>query len=523
MKLAELCALCFRLEATPSRLAKVAATAELLARLEPAEIPWAVAFLAGRPFPASDPRVLVLGWSAFADLPAAAARDEPALTILEVAQAFAEIAEASGRGSRLAKRERLRALLAAATVEEQEILGRIVHGEMRIGLHDGLIQEAIARAAGASLAAVRRAALFVSDLSVVAEIALTQGAAALEQATVRVFVPLLPMLAELAPDVAEVLKAHGGRTALEHKYDGARIQIHRDGEEVRIWSRRLSEVTPSLPDIAAIARALPARSFVLDGETVAVGRNGRPLPFQELMRRFRRVHEIEQSMREIPLALHLFDCLWLDGESLVDCPYELRWERLERLTAGQHLARRLVTDELGAAEAFLREALSAGHEGLIAKDLRSRYEPGSRGKRWFKIKPAETLDCVIIAADRGSGRRRGWLSNYHLAVLDEEGNFTPVGKTFKGLTDHEFAAMTAALGRLKTGDDGYTVTVRPEIVVEVAYNEIQRSPQYPSGFALRFARITRIREDKGPAQASTLSEVRRLYERQFQFKSAPAL
>jgi DNA ligase-1 len=523
VKFAELCALCFRLEATRSRLAKVSATAEFLARLEPEEIRWAIAFLAARPFPTSDPRVLVLRWTAFDNLPAAAAAAEPALSILDVARAFAAIAEATGRGSRVAKRERLRGLFAAATAGEQEILRRIVHGEMRIGLHDGLIQEAIARAAQASLASVRRAALFVSDLSVVGEIALTGGAAALEQVTIRVFVPLLPMLAELAPDLEEVLKAHGGRTALEYKYDGARIQIHREGDEVRIWSRRLSEVTASLPDIVAIALALPARSLVLDGEIVAVGKDGRPLPFQELMRRLRRVHEIEQSMREIPLVLRLFDCLLIDGESLVDRAYEARWQRLERLTGGDHLARRLVTGEVADAEAFLREALSAGHEGLIAKDLASRYEPGSRGKRWFKIKPAETLDCVIVAADRGSGRRRGWLSNYHLAVLDDGGNFTPVGKTFKGLTDREFIAMTAALSRLKVADDGYTVKVRPEIVVEVAYNEIQRSPQYPSGFALRFARIARIRDDKSPAQASTLSELRRRYERQFQFKSAPAL
>jgi DNA ligase-1 len=268
-----------------------------------------------------------------------------------------------------------------------------------------------------------------------------------------------------------------------------------------------------------IARGLPAASIILDGEVVAVGADGRPLPFQDLMRRFRRVHEVETAAREIPLVLCLFDCLLLDGRPLIDEPYGARWAALERVTGGAHLARRIVTDDPALAQVFLAEALAAGHEGVMAKDPASPYAPGSRGKRWFKIKPVESIDCVITAADWGSGRRRGWLSNYHLAVADGAGGFAPVGKTFKGLTDDEFRAMTARLQALKVSDDGYTVRVRPNVVVEVAYNEIQRSPQYPSGFALRFARITRLREDKGPGQATTLEQLRRLFEKQFASKS----
>jgi DNA ligase-1 len=522
VRFVEFCALCRTLEATRSRLAKTAAVAEFLRRLTPDEIAWAVAFLAGRPFPASDRRVLEVSWATLADM-LEAVGGAPAtsdLTLGDVAHSFGSVAEASGPGSRRIKAERLGALFGRATTDEREVLQKILLGEMRIGLHEGLIQEALAQAAETDLELVRRAALFLSDLSTVARVALSEGGSGLQRVGVHLFVPLLPMLAELARDFAEVFAAHGDRMGLEFKYDGARIQLHKAGEEVRIWSRRLSEVTTSLPEIVEVARRdFRASSLIVDGEVVAVGRDGRPLPFQDLMRRFRRLHEVDTAAREVPLVLYLFDCLLVDGRSLIDEPYEARWAELERLTGGAYLARRMIPANVEAAEAFLMEALAAGHEGVMAKALASPYAPGSRGKRWFKVKPAETIDCVIVAADRGSGRRQGWLSNYHLAVVDETGRFAPVGKTFKGLTDEEFTAMTERLQRLTLDDDGYTVTVRPEVVVEVAYNEIQRSPQYPSGFALRFARITRIREDKSPQQATTLAQLRALYDRQFSLKA----
>jgi len=509
----EFAALGRRLEATAGRLDKRRLVAEFLGAVAPEEVGPAVAFLTGRPFPASDPRVLgVRG------LPRHVPEGGgPPLTIGDVAEAFAAVAEAAGAGSRRAREERLAALAARAPAGEREFLARIIGGELRTGVSDGLVLEAIAAAAGADVAAVRRAALFLGDLAAVAELARAGGPAALAGATPRPFVPLLPMLAEVATDFDEVLRAHGGRTALEFKYDGARVQVHRDGERVGIWTRRLSDVTRSLPDVVAVARALPGAPFILDGEVVALDAAGRPLPFQELMRRFRRVHGVEALAREMPLALHLFDCLMLDGRSLIDAPYAERWEALGRVTGGRHLAERALVGDAGAAAAFHARALAAGHEGVMAKDPASPYEPGGRGKRWFKVKAADTVDCVIVAADRGSGRRVGWLSNYHLAVRDGEG-FAEVGKTFKGLTDAEFGAMT---GRLRAGavaDDGYTVRVRPEVVVEVAYNEIQRSPTYPSGLALRFARIARIREDKAPGQATTLEELRALYDRQFATK-----
>jgi DNA ligase-1 len=435
-----------------------------------------------------------------------------------VAEVFGQVAAAAGPGSRTRKGEAIRALFGAGTAEEREILRRLVQGEMRIGLSDGLIQDAIATAAGVEPDLVRRALLFVADPSVVARLARVGGAPALREAGIQLFVPLLPMLAEPAAGADAVLSAHGGRTALEVKYDGARIQLHHAGAIVRIWSRRLTEITASVPDVVARVRpALRARSCILDGEVIGVGTNGRPLPFQDLMRRLTRVHAIETAIGNVPLEVHLFDCLFRDGQSLIDLPYEARWAALSEVAEAGVLARRSLVGTRGELEAFLTEARADGHEGLIAKALDSPYTPGSRGKRWLKLKPAQTLDCVIVAADRGSGRRTGWLSNYHLAVRDGDG-FAPVGKTFKGLTDAEFAAMTERLRALAVSDDGYTVRVQPAVVVEVAYNEIQRSPQYSSGLALRFARITRIREDKSAAQATTLAELQALFARQ----SAPA-
>ena len=505
--------LCARLAATPGRLDKRRLVAAYLRDLPPADVPSAVAFLTGRPFPVSDPRTLnVRG------LPRVGGEAEgPPLTVAEVAAAFGEVAAVDGPGVRRRREERLAALARRAPSGEREVLQRIVTGEMRTGVSEGLVLEAVAEAAGVEVGAVRRAALVLGDLAVVASLALQGGAAALAGAGPRPFVPLLPMLAEIAADFHEVLRAHGGRTALEVKYDGARIQVHADGARVGIWSRRLSDVTASLPDVAAAVRDFGPTPFILDGEVVALDAGGRPLPFQELMRRFRRVHDVEAAIGRMPLALHFFDCLMAGGRSLVDAPYEERWRTLERVTGGRYLAERMVVTGVDEAEAFRAKAVAAGHEGVMAKDLASTYEPGGRGKRWFKIKAAATVDCVVVAADRGSGRRVGWLSNYHLAVRDGEG-WAHVGKTFKGLTDREFAEMTERLWRLAEADDGYTVRVRPEVVVEVEYNEIQKSPTYASGLALRFARIARIREDKAPGQATTLEELRALYERQFQTK-----
>src|SRR5258705_5755357 len=522
--LSELTALRVRVAASPGRLEKRRLVADYLRGLSPEDLRLAVTYLSGRAFAVSDPRVLnVRG------LPTTTASSDPSacplpfgtrgeLTLADVAEAFGAVAEATGAGARRLRDARLAELAARASAEERDLLQRVIYGEMRMGLSEGLVLEAIAEAADVAPAAVRRAALVTGDLTAVAALALGQGAEALAAAAPRVFVPLLPMLAEIAADVEEALAAHGGTSAIEYKYDGARIQLHGDGGRVAIWSRRMSDVTRSLPDIVTIARRdLGGTPFILDGEVVALDATGRPLPFQELMRRFRRVRGVGAAAAGLPLTLHLFDCLMADGRSRLDEPYATRWEELQRVPGGRWLAERAMITTAAEGEAVMARAMAAGHEGVMAKDPRSSYEPGGRGKRWFKLKTALSVDCVIVAADRGSGRRVGWLSNYHLAVRDGDG-WAEVGKTFKGLTDREFTQMTDRLQALATGDDGYTVRVRPEVVVEVDYNEIQKSPTYPSGFALRFARITRVREDKAPGQATTLEELRDLYERQFATK-----
>jgi DNA ligase-1 len=515
---------CHALESTTKRTEKVTHLVSFLKSLSPEEIVPAVCFITGRPFPESDERVLDIGgqtlWKIDRKSGQSSLVSKP-ITILEVFNTFNKIATASGSGSRQRKETLIDTLLSQLSIADAEFLMRIIFAEMRIGAVEGVVLDAIAEATSINPELVRRANMLLGDLSQVAKMALTEGREAIKSVGVTLFVPIKPMLAEMAQDVATVLTKHHGATAFEYKYDGARIQIHRKDDEIRIFSRRLTNVTGSLPDIVDLARnRIRGTEYLVEGEVVATGQNQKPLPFQDLMRRFRRVHEIGAMVKEIPLKLFLFDVIYLDGRLLIDTPYEERWSTLESLTDKELLASRIVTGDLAEVEKFMESAIKAGHEGLMAKDLKSTYTPGVRGKKWFKIKPAETLDVVIIAADWGSGRRRGWLSNYHLAVRDvKTGEYFVVGKTFKGLTDEEFVDITKKLLELKTRQTDYTVYVKPSVVVEVAFNEIQKSPHYKSKFALRFARITRFREDKRPEDADTLERLQTLYQDQFRFKA----
>jgi len=519
---ARLAELTTKLEATSKRLEKRALLAAFLKSLRRDEVPPAVHLIIGRIFAESDSRALNVGWAtlkkALTGTKQATLVPRP-LTILEATHMFAQIAEARGADSTRARRRLLESLLGRASEEERDVLLRNVFGEMRIGVNEGVMLEGIADAAGVDAESVRTAHMFLGDLGLVAEIALFEGALGLRSRGLRLLAPMKPMLAEMAEDLDEVLADHGGQTAVEYKLDGARIQIHRKGDRVLIFSRRLSDVTDSLPEIVAIAKSLPASEFLLEGEVVAVDADGKPLPFQDLMRRFRRVHGIEAAREEIPLKLYLFDLLHLNGQTLIDTPYRVRWEALERLVPSEYLTARRIATRKEEIEPFLQAALVAGHEGLMAKALDSTYSVGKRGKKWFKIKSADLLDMAIVAAEWGSGRREGWLSNYWLAVRDEStGGFQMIGKTFKGLTDVEFETMTERLRGLATSEEPWGFHVRPEVVVEVAYNEIQRSPHYPSGFALRFARIVRIREDKGPGDVDTYARLKDLYAKQFERK-----
>jgi DNA ligase-1 len=360
--------------------------------------------------------------------------------------------------------------------------------------------------------------MILGDIGEVAAVAKMEGKEELLRIRFRVFRPVRLMLAQMADDVADVLQEHGGKTSLEYKLDGARVQIHKLGDEVRIFSRRLTDVTESLPEIAETARKnIKAKEAILEGEVIAVDDLGCPIPFQHLMRRFKRVHAIEDTAEKIPVKLHLFDVLYLNGESLILVPYMQRRQILSESAGEIPLIKHIVTDKIEEAEQFLEEAMDAGHEGLMAKKPDSPYTPGIRGKRWLKIKPVlEPLDLVIVAAEYGYGRRHEWISDYYLAARDiETGEFLTVGKTFKGLTDAEIIEMTRRLKELTVKEEPRRVFVIPKIVVEVTYNEIQKSPKYKCGMALRFARINRIRDDKTPEEADTVQRVREIYERQF--------
>ena len=515
-----------RLKATTKRLEKRRLLAEFLRSLRREEVPPAVLLIVGRIFPEADSKSLNVGWATLKKTLGStrqARLETSPLSILDVRRAFEGIAAAGGPDSVRARQRLLESLLGQASETEREVLLKNVFGEMRIGVNEGVMLEAIADAAGVPADAVRTAHMLLGDLGRVAGLALSEGAAGLAAQSLRLLSPVKPMLAEMAEDPDEVLAGHGGTTAIEFKLDGARIQIHRNGDRVRVFSRRLTDVTESVPEVVAFARSLTASSFLLEGEVVAVDRAGKPLPFQDLMRRFRRVHDIPAAMEKIPLKLYLFDLLHVNGRTRLDESYRVRWAALEALVPRDVLAPRKIVTTKGEIEAFLKEALEAGHEGLMAKHLESPYAVGKRGKRWFKIKPADRLDCAIVAAEWGSGRREGWLSNYWLAVRDEStGGFQMIGKTFKGLTDEEFRAMTARMKALASSEERWGFHVRPEVVVEVAYNEIQRSPHYPSGFALRFARIARIREDKGPQDADTYARLKALYAKQFERKGTYA-
>jgi DNA ligase-1 len=542
-----------KLEATRKRLAMISLVAEFLKGLEAEEVEPAVSMILGRSFPKWSPRALEVSWATLSaiirrvtgvdwsvfnaafrqsgDIGSATktvfensrirrqtALFQKTLTLLEVRRSLEAISEVLGYGSREKKERLIEALLSQSSPVEAKYLVKIFIGEMRTGFHEGLMEQAVSEAFQVPLKLVQEASMITGDIGEVAAAAKIEGKEGLSKINFKVFRPVSLMLAQMADGVEEALELHQGKTAFEYKYDGARVQIHKSSGTVRIFSRRLTDVTESLPEIVEMAESnVRAGEAILEGEVVAVDDSGCPIPFQHLMRRFRRVHAVEDMAERIPLRLYLFDILYLDGKSLISLPYLQRRKVLADNAGEIPLTSQRVTDSVEEAELFLKEAMDAGHEGLMAKRLDSPYTPGIRGKRWLKIKPVlEPLDLVIVAAEYGYGRRHDWLSDYYLAARDEEtGTFSPLGKTFKGLTDAEIIEMTRRLKELVVKRERGRVVVVPKIVVEVAYNEIQRSPTYECGMALRFARITRVRDDKTPEEADTVQRVREIYERQF--------
>jgi len=556
-KFRALAELCEKFEGTSKRALMVDLAANFLEQLSVNEVEPATSMILGRAFPKWDQRTLDVSWATLSevikrltkidwksfseafsrtgDIGSAtkivfeatkihkqATLLEKPLTILEVRRSLEAIAEATGFRSRERKERLLETLLGTATPLEAKYIVKVLIGEMRTGFHEGLMELAVSKAFDIPQKTVRTASMLTGDIGEVASTAKVRGKEGVLKLRFRVFRPIKPMLAQTAQDVSEAIKEHGGQTALEQKLDGARIQIHKLGDAVRIFSRRLTDVTKSLPEVVKLVqKEVGVREAILEGEVIAVGENGSPLPFQHLMRRFRRVHGIEVMVRRIPVQLYLFDLIYLNGQSLTAIPYVERREKLTEIAGSILLTKQIITSSTREAEKFLKEAIDKGHEGLVAKKLHSPYTPGVRGKRWFKIKIAlEPLDLVIVAAEYGYGRRHRWLSDYHLAAREPEtGEFLSVGKTFKGLTDKEIIQMTRRLKELAIREERGMVVVTPQIVVEVAYNEIQKSPKYKCGMALRFARITRIRDDKSPEEADTIQRVRKIYEKQFKAKS----
>lgn len=502
---------------TSARSDKIRHLAACLRRAEPEAIRTAVALLSGE---LRQGRIGIGPAMLRAAMPQAAA-PTATLTLAEFEAALDRVVRTTGAGSAIDRTRLLYELLAGATGDEQDFLLRAVLGELRQGAVEGLMVEAVAQAAGVPVADVRRAVMVSGDLGVVAHAVLAEGPQGLAPLTIRLFRPLKPMLAQTAEDTGEAL-TRLGKAAFEYKLDGARIQLHKQGTEVRIFTRRLNDVTPAVPEIVEAMCDVAAASLILDGEALAFRTDGTPQPFQVTMRRFGRKLDVDRLRQSIPLRPFFFDCLYLDGEAILDRPNAARAAALASAVPERLLIPRRVIAEKAEAEAFARAALAAGHEGVMAKALDAPYEAGARGRAWLKIKTPVTLDLVVLAAEWGHGRRKGWLSNLHLGARDPEtGGFVMLGKTFKGLTDEMLGWQTAELRKLAIAGGRYTTHVEPKLVVEIAFNDIQASPRYSGGLALRFARVKRYRPDKRPEDADTIDTVRAIYERRLNNENTP--
>jgi DNA ligase 1 len=494
---------------TSSRLDKIAHIADLLRRAapDPEQVAIIVSWLSGE----LRQRQIGVGWASLRTRPPAA--PEPSLTVTGVNALFIEIGAVSGKGSQARRAELIARLFAAATETEQTFLLRLLGGGLSQGALAGIMSDAVAKAAGIPAAAVQRAAMLGGDLPAVAAAALSGGAAALNDFTLRVGRPVGPMLAQTATSVEDALERHGGTTLFEAKLDGARVQIHRAGDTVTVYTRSLDDVTARLPEVVQATLALPVNTLIADGEAIALRPDNRPHRFQITASRFGRSVDVASAQAAQPLSVFFFDILHCDGLDLLDAPTTDRLAALDALVSAQHRVDRLITSDPMQAAAFLNATLAAGHEGVMAKAPTAPYQAGRRGAGWLKVKPVHTLDLVVLAVEWGSGRRRGKLSNIHLGARDPAtGEFIMVGKTFKGMTDAMLVWQTARFTELAVGGtDGHVVVLRPEQVVEVALDGVQKSSRYPGGLALRFARVVRYRDDKSPAEADTIDAVRLLY------------
>ncbi|HEX6246715.1 MAG TPA: ATP-dependent DNA ligase [Nocardioidaceae bacterium] len=495
------------LAATRSRKAKVEALAAALRQAAPEEVETVTAYLSG----VLRQRRTGLGWRSLTVLPAPATASS--LGVAEVHDAFEALSTVSGPGSRQARTDLVHDLFGRATADEQDYLRRLATGELRQGALDGLMLEAIAAAGQVPAAAVRRASMLCGATLPVAVAALTGGEEALAAFGLEVGRPLRPMLASSALDLAAALDklGPGEELAVDGKLDGIRVQVHKRDGRVQVFTRTLEEITDRLPEVVEVVSSLRASSIVLDGEAIALAESGRPRPFQETAARTASRLDVATLREQVPLTSYFFDLLHLDGDDLLDLPARDRFDALTGVVPGDLVVPRIVTADEQEAAAFFGDLVDLGHEGVVVKSLAATYEAGRRGASWVKVKPRHTLDLVVLAVEWGSGRRAGLLSNIHLGARDEDGSFVMLGKTFKGMTDEMLAWQTERFLELETSRTGHVVHLRPEQVVEVAFDGIQTSPRYPAGMALRFARVIRYRDDKTAAEADTVGTVRSLH------------
>jgi DNA ligase-1 len=511
MKLAALVATSASVATSSRRLEKTTRLAALLQDLSGDDVAIAIGFLVGWPRQGK----IGVGWATAADARAVSPAPDATLELREVDEVFSALQQATGKGSTARRQELLRELFARATTDEQEFLAALVVGEVRQGALEGVLLDAVAKAANVDKAKLRRAVMLAGDLGAVASAVLAQGTAALEALAsyrLELFRPVQPMLADSADNVAEAMEtAGGGMVAIEWKLDGARIQVHKDGDRVAIYTRNLNDVTARLPEVVNAVGAMDARTLILDGEVIALAPDGRPLSFQDTMRRFGRRLDVDALRTELPLSPFFFDVLLHNDEAMIDRSLQERLEILNPVLPDVARVPRVITDDKDEAAAFQTQALAHGHEGVLVKTLTAPYAAGRRGSAWVKVKTARTLDLVVLAVEWGSGRRQGWLSNLHLGARDPvTGTFVMLGKTFKGLTDELLEWQTKALLARETHREGQAVYVRPELVVEIAFNEVQRSSQYAGGVTLRFARVKGYRPDKRVDEADTIDAVRAL-------------
>lgn len=491
---------------TRKRTEKVSRLAALLARLATDEVGIGVRYLSGE-LPQGK---LGVGYRAVSDANVPP-ESEPRLTLAEVDARLTELTSLKGTGSAARRKQLLLGLLARATEHEQHFLKTLLVGELRQGALEGVMVDAIAAAFRVSLEGVRRASMLHANLGVVAQAARERGEAGLAEFRLELLRPLSPMLAQSASSVEQAVSEISAPVILEQKLDGARVQVHKVGAQVRIYTRSLHEVSARVPELVRAVQALPAQSLILDGEALALRPDGRPQPFQISMRRFGARLDTERLERELPLDAFFFDVLHADGRDLIDRTALARHEMLAELVPEKQRVKSVLTSSRAEASAFLSASLAEGHEGILVKAPGAPYEAGRRGAGWLKLKPAHTLDLVVLAAEWGSGRRRGFLSNLHLGARGKEpGTFVMLGKTFKGMTDAMLAFQTEALQKLELGREGHVVHVKPELVVEIAFDGVQASREYPGGVALRFARVKRYRSDKTAAEADSIDSVRAL-------------